>query len=361
MPSVMPAVQRRIPVLDGWRGVAILLVMANHSAESTRFQARLWSSLGPMGVDMFFVISGYIITTILLRERDRNGTISLSHFYLRRVVRLLPAAYTYLAVLVLLSLFLDLYSFTPGEVVSSLFFFRNYWGWAHPFLGLYSSHLWSLAVEEHFYIFWAALLLLVDSRKAAWIAAVLACACASSRLWAYHHTAPQLMRFVLSRTDMRADGLLIGCLLALALRSDQIRAFVYRNFPKETPILCGFPILLLEQWNLGNPSLSVHLLLATAIASTLIVEEGLAHRLLTSRPLVTIGTASYSLYLWQQIFLVRPNDVVRPFGWLNAFPWNFVALALVAAASYYLIERPVIEAGAEYLRRSSVTRQRLEQ
>lgn len=327
--------------------------MVNHSADSTRFQARLWSSLGAMGVDLFFVISGYIITTVLLRERDRSGTINLRHFYLRRAFRLLPAAYLYLLVLVVLSHFVDLYSFTPGEVVSSVLFLRNYWAWVHPKIGLYSSHLWSLAVEEHFYLVWPLLLLILDLRKSAWIAAILACVCAGSRLWAYHHTAPDLIRFVLMRTDMRADGLLVGCLLAIALRSDQVRSLVYRNFPKETPLLCGYPILLLEQWNLGNTSLTVYVLLATAIASTLFVEEGLAYRWLTSRLLVTIGTVSYSLYLWQQLFLVRPNSHIRPLGVLNMWPWNLMALALATAGSYVLVERPFIQAGARVLRRSA--------
>lgn len=352
MRSVAPPAQGRVAALDGWRGVAILLVIVNHRADSTRFEAHLWSILGGMGVDMFFVISGYIITTILLRERDRSGTICLSRFYLRRVFRLLPAAYVYLGVIVVLSRFVDLYSFTPWEVVSFLLFFRNYWAWLHPHIGLYSSHLWSLAVEEHFYLVWPVSLLLVDERKAAWIAAALACGCAGWRLWSFHETAPALMRGLSMRTDMRADGLLLGCLLAIVLRSGRVRGLIYRNVPKETPILCGFPILLLEQRNLGYSSFVVSLLLTLAIASTLVVDEGLAYRWVTSRPMVAIGTVSYSLYLWQELLLARPAFGIRPLGLLNTFPCDFIALAAAVICSYYFVERPFIRFGASLAGRS---------
>lgn len=339
------AAMNRIPTLDGWRGVAILLVLVNHAASHTRFQGRLWSSLGSLGVDIFFVLSGYIITRLLILEREKSGTIELRSFYIRRAFRILPPALTFLAVLCIIAHFIDLGAFDRGEVLASVFFFRNYWGAAYPLTGPYTSHLWSLSVEEHFYLIWPAILLCVDNRRALWIAAGAAWSCALWRLYWYTHANYRTLNFTLTRTDLRADGLLVGCALALLLAKPKVRDLVYRNFPKETATLCCFPILLVEQHNNGNPSMTVFLLIAIAIASTLTVEEGLGYKWLNSRLLVWIGTISYSLYIWQQLFLIRASSLFNPFGRLALFPLNIVAAFTLAVLSRYLLERPLIGFG----------------
>jgi len=116
----------RIRTVDGWRGVAILMVIVYHSAYGTRFGNQLWASLGCLGVDIFFVVSGYIITLRFLEEREKTSTINLRSFYARRAFRILPLVCTYLLTLCILSRFVNLVDFHGSEIVGSLFFFRNY-------------------------------------------------------------------------------------------------------------------------------------------------------------------------------------------------------------------------------------------
>src|SRR5258708_1522262 len=115
----------RIPTLDGWRGVAILLVLIDHASRYSRFNDKMWASLGFFGVDIFFVLSGYIITARLMEERAKSSEINLSSFYLRRAFRILPPVASYLLTITLLSLFLPMHV-GPSEILASLFFFRNY-------------------------------------------------------------------------------------------------------------------------------------------------------------------------------------------------------------------------------------------
>ena len=116
----------RIRTLDGWRGVAILLVIVCHAAASTRFNRMIWASLGNFGVDIFFVISGYIITSRFIEERKKTSSINLRVFYQRRVFRILPVVVLYLFTLCVLSLFINLQDFHGSEILGSLLFFRNY-------------------------------------------------------------------------------------------------------------------------------------------------------------------------------------------------------------------------------------------
>jgi len=140
---------KRITTLDGWRGVAISLVIAEHAGWE-RFPHQLWNGLGSLGVDIFFVLSGYIITTRLIQERAATGTISLSSFYVRRAFRILPVVGCYIAVLAVLSLFLPM-DVRASQLAGSLFFFRNY-QFAATWTGIYTAQFWSLSIEEHFYL-----------------------------------------------------------------------------------------------------------------------------------------------------------------------------------------------------------------
>ena len=125
-PAAETKIGSRIPTLDGWRGIAILLVLCEHAGQYGRFKNQMWTNLGSSGVDIFFVLSGFIITTRLIQERANHASIDLRAFYLRRAFRILPLVVIYLLALCLISRFADLADFHWQEVVGSLFFFRNY-------------------------------------------------------------------------------------------------------------------------------------------------------------------------------------------------------------------------------------------
>jgi peptidoglycan/LPS O-acetylase OafA/YrhL len=146
------------------------------------------------------------------------------------------------------------------------------------------------------------------------------------------------------RTDSMMGGLLLGSALALILASPSARAFVFRNSPKGTPLLLGLVLLVNLAHTHSLPTFTTFLLIALLLAYTLAAEEGIAHRLLNSRLLIWIGTVSYSLYVWQQVFLLHSGGDL-PLGRLSIFPLNLVCVFVVAACSFYFIERPAIALG----------------
>ena len=333
------------------------MVLVAHVAEGTRFADRLWASLGGFGVDIFFVLSGYIITLRFLKERQRSGSVNLRAFYIRRAFRILPLVMAYLSALCLLSLFIALPDLHVSEILGALFFFRNYQYAAHP-QGMWTSHFWSLSIEEHFYLFWPVILLTLRSRRALWLALCGAVSCALWRMYALAYPAAWLPSLLpgsgaarsMGRTDMRCDGLLLGCALAILLARPQLRAFLLRNVPKETPLLLGVPLLLNLVHTDAKPTLASYLLFTAILACTLVVEEGLVWKALNLRPLAWVGVVSYSLYVWQQVFLLHPVGAT-PLGRLAAFPLNLLCVFAVASLSYYFLEQPMIALGKRLLRR----------
>lgn len=216
-----------IPTLDGWRAIAVTLVIGAHSytmlmnngTKAARSLATMFNHAG-YGVDIFFALSGYLICTLLLREKNITGTISLFRFYVRRAFRILPPVVLFLAIILLLSNTEMLPHIEIGEILGTLFFYRNYveGSW-------YTGHFWSLAVEEQFYAIIPLFLLLVNRRWAVRSALGLIALCIGIRWFEYAHEwfAGPNSQF---RTESRFDGLLWGCLLALAMQNLAIRAWL---------------------------------------------------------------------------------------------------------------------------------------
>jgi peptidoglycan/LPS O-acetylase OafA/YrhL len=149
------------------------------------------------------------------------------------------------------------------------------------------------------------------------------------------------------RTDQRVDGLLLGCVLALLFTREPVRRFIANNFPKEIPLICSVLIIMNLQWSHNYTTLTTYVLVAMAIACTLEVREGLAHKWLNSRILTGIGLISYSLYIWQELFLMRA-PAFHPMGVLSLFPLNFVCTVAAACVSYFFIEQPAIRLGRSF-------------
>ena len=331
---------KRIPSLDGWRGIAILLVLVDHLNDYSAKQIQRLFGLGQHGVLIFFVLSGYLITSKLVQERERTGRINLRAFYLRRFFRLMPAAWIYLFV------GSALFHLMPGiETLSALMFWRNYETSASSAFGI---HFWSLSIEEQYYLVWPAILILLGGRRACWIAIVGAC---SVGTWRSTHPADLTSQmFVYSlATQYRADGLLLGCAAALIPRRWSIKAFDHRWMFAVS--IFGIA-LCIPIYHVYGP-IGESALVAFAIWSTVNYLDRFPRigRVLESRVLVQIGIMSYSLYVWQQMaFAMLPEA--------NAIQSLFkvVALAAIASISYYAIERPMIRFGIGLLRRHSEAR-----
>jgi peptidoglycan/LPS O-acetylase OafA/YrhL len=210
------------PVLDGLRGIAVLLVMACH-LEFVVPQLRPLVKGGFLGVDIFFVLSGFLITSILLREQDKNGRISLKNFYLRRFLRLTPAFWMFLASLYFLGNYIlprdqAKIIYEGNDFLYSLLYVIN-WDRALGSAAIGNlNHTWSLAIEEQFYIGWSVCLCLAFSRRLTRqnLVSFLSIFILVLVLWrGFRWSMGADLEALYYATDTRIDGLLIGCLASM--------------------------------------------------------------------------------------------------------------------------------------------------
>jgi peptidoglycan/LPS O-acetylase OafA/YrhL len=351
---------RHFAGLDGLRGIAVALVVGVHSGNSLWPGARSWLVQGgPLGVHLFFVLSGFLITTILLGERDRTGTVDLLRFGERRARRLVPALVVLLIALVLIPVERPSLQVAGESALAVLTFTSNQVmkGDASPIGGLLDGriemapetiHTWSLAIEVQFYVLWAAVLWLLA--RARWSAVRMAAlvgvgivAVAVARAW-LHHGGTHWLTLYLS-TSTRLDAPLVGALAAVALRAgwlDRVRrdpAVVLGTLGLGLFVLAAFTVT----WD--RPALDQGLYTALAAAGALPILAVVLHpgtvldRALAWAPLTWLGRTSYSLYLWHYLLFSKMERAeILPAG-----PIRLVAgigLSLLAAwASYALVER----------------------
>jgi peptidoglycan/LPS O-acetylase OafA/YrhL len=333
----------RIPSLDGLRAVSIAIVLAAHAAETQNLRFEPYShalyAFGAFGVKVFFVISGFLITTLLLNEERKRGRISLGMFYFRRTFRIWPVAYAFILVIALMSAF-GLTQIPKHNLIYALTFTMN-----HVRNGAWvTGHLWSLAVEEQFYLVWPLVFLLTGYR-----ARVIACmsiviAAPLLRIGTLIY-APDIYQAMESSLLYLGDAIAIGCLLALLAgqlsKGERAKRFFESRWFFLVPIMAVAMYATLQSslWPkfhlaIGN---TISLLCIAATIWRVICWQDWATRILNSRVFVFVGILSYSLYVWQQIFL----DETGRF-WINRFPQNLVLAFLAAIFSYYVVETPFL-------------------
>jgi peptidoglycan/LPS O-acetylase OafA/YrhL len=331
-----------LPTLDGWRAIAVTAVICHHTLLWTG-QPLDMLGIGTLGVDLFFAISGLLITYRMLEENDRTGSISLRSFYIRRAFRILPAAMLFLAVVSLLSV-AGLLPVRPMEILSALFFFRNYAPDANA-PAWYTGHFWSLSVEEHFYLIWPTLLIALGVSRARKWTPWLAFAIAAWRTLDSHFhfiSAPNLV-YTLSRTDYRLDGMLWGCFAALLLHQP-----AWRERMKRIPAWWMLGALPACGWlYVARPPqcmVFMAMLFPTLLVATLLHPGSVISRFLELAPLRFIGKISYGIYLWQQLFFTRAQ--ANLFGPFQRLPLNILCALLLAWLSYRFFEEPLRHYGA---------------
>jgi peptidoglycan/LPS O-acetylase OafA/YrhL len=344
---------KTIPSLNGLRAISILMVVLMHTLQRINTVTpvnRLWFVLGngSTGVFIFFVISGYLITTLLLREHKESGTISLKDFYIRRAFRILPPAYVNILFVVILGWWGKL-QLTAVDVATALFFCRNYLpskvGWA-------LEHYWTLSIEEQFYLLWPIILLWCLCRRgrssAIKVGFAVAILCPVIRVLSYKFGGDYLRETVERSFQCRADALIYGCLTALLAGSpeyEKIYNYVARiwwilpiiaiGISGYLEIFYGSIWTLPFGYSLNGICISFFILWCVR-NSTSFVGKVLNHKLV-----MHIGILSYSIYIWQQLFLNPRNASV--FGSahiLRYLPVCCLAILAAAETSYYLIERP---------------------
>lgn len=317
--------RRYQPQLDGLRAVAVLVVMLGHSWER-------WLPGGGVGVDLFFALSGYLITSLLIAEMQNRGAIDLPRFYGRRAVRLFPALLLMLAVVLL-------WARPPlFDVAAALFYFGN---WVRA-LGVSSlgslGPTWSLSVEEQFYLVWP--LVLIGSWRLARLRGVLVAALLGSALaWVLRGLLWASPDRVYNGTDTRMDGLLLGAGLAVVLATERGTSIARRLVV--WLVLPAAAVVALEALS-REPSwwryLGVSASSAVIVAALLLYPASWAARLLTLRPLVYVGKISYGMYLWH--YPVQFALVAWIPYWLR-FPVVLLTTLAIASASFFAVERPI--------------------
>jgi peptidoglycan/LPS O-acetylase OafA/YrhL len=314
--------QGRIRGLDGLRAISIILVLVHHLGDPWS-----WSVYGKFGVQVFFVISGFLITWLLCLEEDKYGSISLAAFYVRRSLRILPPAFVCLLAVQVLGWY-GLADVHPNDFLHAALFVGNM-----TKSGDHMGHFWSLAIEEQFYLMWPLLFLLLatNGRRLVFLAGLFL-------FWVpwYHF---RVTRTVMSGSafDLHAEYLIAGCVLALARRDERILRTLNTRFLQmlAVPLLsvaaiCYFKSPLFHVDSLIHPGCAIGVLLIINYA----VES--SGGFLNWRPLVWLGNLSYSLYLWQQVFCWHSQ-----LGWLGHFPQNLLASLALASMSFYLLEQPL--------------------
>jgi peptidoglycan/LPS O-acetylase OafA/YrhL len=343
--------KRYIPTLNGWRGLSVISVILYHG----RFGFFKDDSLlmrvtahGQIGVDIFFAISGFLICGLLLQEYARDGNIDLRRFYLRRCFRILPAYYAALAGITALSVF-GLIQVKYSNLPSCLFFYRNYRLLGPDEAGgFYTAHFWSLAIEEHFYLIWPVLLLAVKPKRAGRVAFLLAMAVTAWRTFEGHFKLfPGILipANLLWRTDARVDALLWGCIAAIYFPA--IKRYVDGMRFSQLWLPIGVILLGIEKFHPPGMVVLKAVLIPALVLSTAIQSGNLLGRMLEWQPLRWIGTISYSLYLWQEVFLPPPvlEKSHGVFHYLQQPPWNVLTILVCGCLSYYLIELPMLRHG----------------
>jgi peptidoglycan/LPS O-acetylase OafA/YrhL len=333
----------RIKSLDGLRAISIFIVLAAHVAETANLRydpyTRFVSNVGSFGVKIFFVISGFLITTLLLAEERRHGRISLGMFYLRRAFRILPVAYLFIAVVAALAL-TGIINLPGHNLLYAVTFTMN----MAPEGTWWTGHLWSLAIEEQFYLIWPLVFLLTGMRTRLWACVAMAVLAPALRISTLLY-APHVFDFMHQSLLFLGDSLAIGCLLALTARRLETSSTAQRLMASKAFVIV--PVLAALMYGTLNSRLwpkfhfalgdSISLVCIAATIWRVIHIEDIASRFLNTKTLVVIGTLSYSLYIWQQLFLNAGSTY-----WINAFPQNLIFAFLAAAASYYLVESPVL-------------------
>ena len=331
------------PELDGFRGTAILLVVAGHFLEfhtTSRAAHEFALAIAQLGVLLFFVLSGFLITGILHSEKKLTGGVDFRKFYTRRVLRLAPALLMFLfavGVLVRLGLVTDV---TSREFLECLFYSRNIFGHSMSL-----GHIWSLSLEEQFYLLWPLTFSLLAWKRGP---AIIAWVCGGFMVWRGLAIALHLFSYDLGvfyvRPYFRFDSILIGALVALWLGSSETRLRRVRKLARECPsgVLWG----AVGIWALIGEGTSrpLHItvseiLVAAALAQVVLMPDSWAGTILRHRGLRYLGTISYSVYLWQELFVTADSPT---WGVLRQFPLAIVCPVAIAIASYHLVEKPIL-------------------
>jgi peptidoglycan/LPS O-acetylase OafA/YrhL len=332
---------KRIPSLDGFRAISIILVLIAHGRLSKGFLSNYGAIAkhGAVGVTIFFVLSGFLITTLLLNEQAKNGHIAIKKFYLRRAFRILPVMVLYV-VFIAIWRYIENIDVKNSEILHSLTFTMNFYQGKNFW---YLGHYWTLSVEEQFYMIWPSIIIIFRHhiKTIAFVSILYSCIV---RVLSYKFPAYQFI--LLSPYFNYSDAIMVGALGGILYfeNPDIIDLNFFRSYFLQ---LLAIGVIGLFLWLSNNGKLPIitlpfgnfmiSSLLMFLIFSYIKPSGSLVYTILNSKVMVHLGILSYSIYVWQQFFVFGVFNTI----W-RVFPYSLIAIYVVSAISYYLWERPFL-------------------
>lgn len=329
-----------LPSLDGWRAVAITLVILGHLKFMFNLDALYYKFAetliyAELGVKIFFVLSGFLITSILLKEYINYKKINITLFFLKRFFRIIPVLYLYLFVVFILSYYYQLNLVLSDFLMPSLFL-TNFWFFPGTWL---TSHSWTLSVEEQFYLIWPLLFRYLN--KKIWLLGLLLLFIPALRiLW---HIKYIPFNETLGPFLTHADAIFSGCMLSFYCFKkcfNNISKVLFRAYFYLPVITILLAVQFLTNRNFLNPilipfgSLITNTCICYLILTSVISSNNYLHKILNLKALRDLGVISYSLYIWQQLFIIPKGNPLPSFE----VPINLILLLIVSIISYKYFE-----------------------
>lgn len=328
--------------LDGLRGIAVLLVIISHISFWNRlgFDNNFTSIMmnGDFGVRLFFVLSGFLITFLLLNEKITKGSINLKTFWIRRFLRLMPVYY----VAILFTFIIELIGLIRIPNCSYYYALTYTYNFVTPDCNWKGfSHFWSLAVEEHFYLLWPIFLHLSIRFSAIFILMLVCFFAWMSDLSFIFELTKGMSRWTYPAIVPIAIGTISAFLITFRSKYFEENSSLFFDFM----LLLAFTLIL-------SPFLAMEfqhnykvILQSTGVALLLLYifynQESLLVKVLSFQPLITIGLMSYGLYIWQGVF--TGNGSYRKFSWPPSVDVGIFLTFFVSIVSYYYLERPILK------------------
>ncbi|NKF22956.1 acyltransferase family protein [Solimonas marina] len=355
--------QGRIDGLDGLRAISILIVLIGHGAHTVGVPVfmQTFSEMGIVGVELFFTISGFIITHLLLRERARDGNIDLRKFWWRRALRIVPpfaAAALGIAIAAAAGIIQWHWTSFIGAVTLTKDTTLLPGDW-------FFGHIWSLSLEEQFYLLWPLVFAFaLNTQRTMWLLLALVIGNALITPLVWHVARP------FENTLPYIPHLAAGCLLAMALHAPQPPRWLqaWRALPMRGVLITTLAALaLIVSWLRGRDQMDftwvpLYAVLVPITAMLIVAEialpEGSLRTVLATPALRWFGRISYSLYLWQQLFFGPADAYPHPWLWAT-WPYNIVAAVACGALGYYLIEKPAARLKQHFERHDASTSARV--
>lgn len=350
-----------IRCLDGLRALAIILVIFAHAIHSgiptwLKDTFQFWNA-GTVGVRLFFLISGFLITTILNNEIKKNGKINFKKFLIRRTLRIFPAFYFYLITLGVLS-YLGIINIDFNAVMFAFLYIQNMNMFQKNELFPTSwlvKHSWSLSVEEQFYVIYPFVLHKIKNvLHNNFIVTIIVVNIVCSFFRCLNYSFPDVSRMTGGVFIMHCDFLIYGAVLALYMEdykdylAKHIAPFKYVLLVTATVILVYSSRI--EYFSVINILISGNLILYCNLYVLLffiLFPYSTLGKVFEYKPIKWIGKLSYSLYIWQQLFLGSTHLWLQ-YKILSIYPYNFAMIAICAVFSYFLIEKPFLKLKDKY-------------